>query len=356
MAEADREVKALDESRADAYRPDQGCEAAEALHGQKLHHAHTLVVARAAQGTGGEERGEHGADEATHAVHAEDVQGVVRQAPLLDQRRHAIADRACDEADADGAGHAHEAASRGDGAEARDHAGHRRLHRRLGTVALDDQPHERAHHGGGRSHGGCHGRSGAAVQGTAAIEAKPAHPQEAGACQHHRHVVGRRALVREARPRGQHQRRHDGSTTSGRVHDEATREVADALLREPAPAPDPMADRAVDQDLPESAKDQHRYELGAFCPRADDQGRRDDRECALKEEKHDQWNVVFHSVPVGPHWLEEGEIQVANVGLHAAEAQGVANGSPEQPADAHDAEALHEDREHVLRLHEATVE
>ena len=116
----------------------------------------------------------------------------------------------------------------------------------------------------------------------AGVEAEPAEPQQAGAEQRERHVVRqqrRRLDSRGACPT--HQRGDQRGDAGVDVHDRAAGEVERAHLREPAAAPHPVRDRAVDDERPQ--RDEHHVgrEAHALDDRAGDQRRRDDRERAL---------------------------------------------------------------------------
>mmetsp|Transcript_17710 Transcript_17710/g.48905 ORF Transcript_17710/g.48905 Transcript_17710/m.48905 type:complete len:306 (-) Transcript_17710:105-1022(-) len=289
-------------------------------------------------------------------MHAEDVQGIIRKPAFLDQRGREVGDHTPHEADGECPGNSHEATGRRDGAQTRNHSRDSCLHSVLGSLALNEEPQQGGHRSRRCRGDGCHSGRVAGMQGAPAIEAEPAHPQQRSASHHHWQIVRRLELVGEARPRRQHICRNNGRSTCSGMHDKAACKVSAPQLLQPAPSPYPMAHGAVDQDLPERAKDQHGQELGALGPRANDQRWRDDGEGALENEEGRQRDASADVVPVAEQGRNESVLEVSYQWAGAAEGQGVADGEPDQRAGAHDAEALHHHREHVLRLHKAAVE
>ena len=84
----------------------------------------------------------------------------------------------------------------------------------------------------------------------AGVEAEPAEPEQAGAEQRERDVVREDRLPREVLARADHDRRDKRGHAGVDVDDRAAREVERAHLRQPAAAPDPVRDRAVDERPP----------------------------------------------------------------------------------------------------------
>ena len=95
-------------------------------------------------------------------------------------------------------------------------------------------------------------------------------------------------------PLRQDQQERQGRHTGEDVHDGAAREIEHALLEQPAiDVPDPMADRVVDDRRPEHGKQAPGRELHPFRNRADDQGRRDDREHHLEHGEQQFGDAVW---------------------------------------------------------------
>ena len=119
-----------------------------------------------------------------------------------------------------------------------------------------------------------------------------------------------------------------------------------------------MSHRVVDEGRPEEREDEERAELHALGERADDEGRRDDREHHLEEHEQqvrDGGRVV--GVGLDAHAVEAGPAQAADeAAVVGAEGQAVAEQHPLDADDAQQDEALHHDGEHVLAAHQAAVE
>ena len=260
---ADQGAGDLENDKGGQGRVAQGGDHADGLHAQLGAHGGFLraiaLAAENADGGAGEYGGQQGAERPADAVHREDVQGVVDLQRALDVVGGEEADEAGSDADDERACRADEARRRGDGAEARHHAGDGAESARLA------EPDPFANHpsegpGGGRQVGDQHGHGGIAVgrQRTAAVESEPADPEHARAGHGEGHVVRRHGLGGKAAPVAQHHGRHDGGGAGGDVNHGAAGEVHQAHLAEPAAAPHPVADGGVHQQHPEGAEHQHR--------------------------------------------------------------------------------------------------
>mmetsp|Transcript_5618 Transcript_5618/g.12744 ORF Transcript_5618/g.12744 Transcript_5618/m.12744 type:complete len:283 (+) Transcript_5618:125-973(+) len=133
---------------------------------------------------------ENRADEAAHAVHAPDIQGVVKASTFHELAKH-VAAGARDDADDESTPGLDETCCRCHSGQASDRT-HAEPHQGGPPTLepIDHQPEEERHGGCDfrvyrRSH-----RSAAAGQGRAAVKAKPAEPQKSGAEGNEGHVVG----------------------------------------------------------------------------------------------------------------------------------------------------------------------
>mmetsp|Transcript_39564 Transcript_39564/g.112981 ORF Transcript_39564/g.112981 Transcript_39564/m.112981 type:complete len:277 (-) Transcript_39564:317-1147(-) len=155
VAEAHCLVNDDGEHNAQHHRPYYSYHTAEELRTEEGIHRRPLIIADATQCGGREGCSEKCTHDPADTVHAEDVEGIIRYATLLDQGGHSIAHQARHEADDHGPRHAHKAAGGRDGAEAGNHARHRGLDGRLAPEVLDDQPDD-----GARASRYCRGEGG----------------------------------------------------------------------------------------------------------------------------------------------------------------------------------------------------
>lgn len=93
-----------------------------------------------------------------------------------------------------------------------------------------------------------------------------------------------RALARALRASHQHDAGQEGADACGDVHDDPPGKVEDAHLAKETPAPNLVADGAVDQERPESGEEEEAGPLHALDKGADHQTRRDDGEGPLEHE------------------------------------------------------------------------
>ena len=122
-----------------------------------------------------------------------------------------------------------------------------------------------------------------AANGDAAIESEPAHPEHACAGHGQRQIMGWKGLGTEAAPRAQHHSGHQGRNPGGDVHHDATREIEQSQLGQPAAAPDPVRYGHIHRQQPEHAEPQHGGEFHALRKAADDERRGDNGKGHLKE-------------------------------------------------------------------------
>ena len=158
--------------------------------------------------------------------------------------------------------------------------------------ALQDQPSQ---HGGGWSHEsgghctGCHSVRGG--QSRTTVESQPAKPKEA-ATQDHERDVGRAHFLLHM-PAGSkdctgNQARHTGAD----VNHSTTCKVKSSHLSNPATcAPNPVAQRCVDQKGPKSKHDAVSTETHALHQRAWDNGRSNDCKGHLECSEHKGWKA-----------------------------------------------------------------
>ena len=163
-AQPDDDIDHLEDDEAHDRGVDQGHQDALALDHDLAGDGHALGQAGTAQALGGEDAGQHGADDTADAMHAEDVQGVVIAEHALELGRGDEADHAgCDADDQrthgpDGAG------GRGDGDQAGDGAGGDTQHAGL-AVGHPLREHPGQRRGGGGDLGDQHGHAGTSVGG-----------------------------------------------------------------------------------------------------------------------------------------------------------------------------------------------
>ena len=132
--------------------------------------------------------------------------------------------------------------------------------------------------------------------------------------------------------------------------------IAPILNRKPSAAPDPVAQRVVDQQAPEGDEDAVGAEADALGEGPGDQRRRDDRELALEHREHVLGHVVrVHDLVIDAPQEEQAGVPAAPAGP-LAEAHHVAADHPQHADDAHGREAVHHRAQHVLRADQPAVE
>mmetsp|Transcript_16631 Transcript_16631/g.22888 ORF Transcript_16631/g.22888 Transcript_16631/m.22888 type:complete len:516 (+) Transcript_16631:344-1891(+) len=304
------------------------------------------------------------ADEATHAMHTPDVQGVIEAQPpgILAAR---VAEHGGDNAQHEGPPGLDETGSgshRGqacDGANAKAHE-----LRPAKAVPVNAEPHQQCNGGCDlRIHCCCNCHA-AARQRRAAVEAEPAEPQECRAKRHEGNVVRFRGLaIRGRGTLAHHEQARQSGEARGNVYHNAACEVKDSPLRHPAAAPHPVAEGRVDQDHPEHDEDRVGLEAKAVRKGACHQGRRDHREHALvghEERPRDAVNedlALPHQRLIHVHvHREEVSRWTPEEGPRLPEAEREENDVPENADDSHWHHALPHHRQDAVLVHEAPVE
>ena len=228
------------------------------------------------------------ADDATDAMHAEDVERIVGPQHALERGCTPVAGQPGDQTDGHRGGRRHEARSRRDRHKACHQARTQAEQRRAAPCRpLADHPAQRARRRGKVRHQ--HRKPGSAIgrHGRSSVESEPAHPQQAGTDHRQRQAVGLERLAPVAAARadriGTHQPRH----ARVHVHHRAAGEVEHPHLGEPATRlPDPVRDRRIDEDAPEQGEPEHRRQPHALHERADDERTGDDGEGQLEHRIH----------------------------------------------------------------------
>mmetsp|Transcript_27370 Transcript_27370/g.47257 ORF Transcript_27370/g.47257 Transcript_27370/m.47257 type:complete len:527 (+) Transcript_27370:316-1896(+) len=321
-AKAHRVLEAVQQRSRHRHRQRRDHHHGEDLHAQLLRVAvEQAVVAGGVDRFGGEAPGQDGSDHATDTVGREDVEGVIEEEALAEADGVERA-KAADPSNDDLRPGLHVSARR----RAADHTydgGDCEL-RGVGlpfVESLEDHPHNaRAADGDLRVHSGVDCDRVGHVQ-VAAIETEPAEPQQRRAEQHCRHVVRRKRLVRFL-ALANDQCRRQSAGTGRQVHDDATTEVEDAHVTQPAEllaggadvgaGPDPMGGDVIDDGAPEDDEDHVGLEVHAADDGAGDEGGRDDGEHHLVEHVQqvgNRWRVV--QIRVTAHVIQRTPPQVA---------------------------------------------
>lgn len=296
----------------------------------------------------------------THTVHGPDVESVI-EIELLGELDAAVAPRHAEDTDDEGGPRLDVSGSRSDGGETGDGTDASTDEGRLTFhLPFEQEPAEESRRGGNlRVHSG---ESGGAVgsQRGAAVEAEPAKPEQAGTEGNERNVVrvGVELITFELLAVRQGEDGGQGGETGGGVHDDAAGEILDALLSHPAAAPDPVAEREVDQVNPDEDEDEVRHEAHAIGKSASHEARRDDGKHALKAGEHVQRNLLT-VVAVEPRHVLEEVIRLRSadeIPARLAKAQGETPHDPDDGDETHGDVVLHHNGEHVRRTHETTVE
>ncbi len=126
------------------------------------------------------------------------------------------------------------------------------------------------------------------------------------------------------------------------------------------PVPDHVRDRVIDDCRPQDDEQHQRPELHALRKAADDQRWRDAGEGHLEDDVSIFRNIDLVGEGRGEgrriDALQERLAQAADELSAAGKGHGIAPTDPHQRGDADDRKDLHQNREHVLRSHEAAVE
>ena len=287
-------------------------------------------------------------------MHAKHIQRIVVAQHALEFDRGEEATHPSGQAHRDGPHGADGAGGRGDRHQAR----HRPRGDAQGAGLAVAQPLAE-HPGQGRAGRGDlrnrQGHAGDAVGGqlAASVKAKPADPEHAGADQRVGDIVRHHGTARIAfalaYDQGRRQARHAGVD----MHHSAAGEIQDALVAQPAAAPNPVAHGGIDQDQPRRHEPQHGGEFHALGEGAHDEGGRDNGESHLKGHK----DALWYGPAQGVHreTLEEGLPQRPPVGAVASEGKAVAERHPQHGHQRGDGETLHHHGEDILAPDHARV-
>ena len=115
-----------------------------------------------------------------------------------------------------------------------------------------------------------HSLAGAAIstECRASIETEPANPKHACAKHYKRGIVRRARIFRKSGSFAEEKHEDQSADPGCCVDNQTTGEINYAAVGQPATAPDPMGYWCVDNQKPQSTKDQNRREIHAFgeCP------------------------------------------------------------------------------------------
>nr|ACL53036.1 unknown [Zea mays] len=231
--------------------------------------------------------------------------------------------------------------------------------------------------GGGADVGVDHGDGGVDVGGVgvSAVEASPAHPQDAGAGEHEQDVVWREPLPVLGEPGPDPVGGGEARDARGEVDDVAAGVVDDAPVEEEATAPDGEGADGVGEGEPERDEEHPRLEVHAAEQGAGEQDERDGGEHAL-EVDHGRHGIQGRDLARlddaaaveevrgrrEPRLAEEEALAERVAGLAPEREQLLAEGhlvAPHDPAQPHGGERVqrHERRVHgPLLLHDAAVQ
>ncbi|MNQ70424.1 hypothetical protein D3C85_850630 [compost metagenome] len=295
-------------------------------------------------------------------MHPEGVEAVVILELVFQPDRADIGDRTRDQADQEGALRVDEAGGGSDGDQAGDHAGQQA---QQGRLFLQRPLHrDPADGGGGGGQQGVEDGDGGdliGARGRAAVEAHPADEQQPGADGGEGQVVRGHVVPAPAVARTQ----NDGADQTGHARVDVDHgpagEVEHAQLAHPAAAPDLMADRRIDDQVPQGEEEDAGRELDPFGEGARDQGRGDDGEGQLIADPQELGQAGGQGVGrLDPDAVEEEGLNPADeaVGGRAAgpEGQGVAGDEPEDGDDGHGRRRMGDGGDQVLLPNHAAVE
>mmetsp|Transcript_21242 Transcript_21242/g.50537 ORF Transcript_21242/g.50537 Transcript_21242/m.50537 type:complete len:293 (-) Transcript_21242:16-894(-) len=227
---------------------------------------------------------EHRTPDSAHAMQAEGVQSVVHEVELVQQLDGHIAPWSAKHPEEDAPAGCHEASCGGDAHQACHGTRHSA---NAGRLALQHPLHEDPGQHGRcrRNERGGDGPRGHAIrdrQGRAPVEAQPAEPQQ-GASEDHEGRVGRTQLLLRVPARADKAAGHEAGHAGADVHDGSPRKIFGSELLDPsAGAPDPVAERGVDHQRPQSNEHHVGAEPHALHQGPGDDGAGDDRESHLE--------------------------------------------------------------------------
>ena len=130
-----------------------------------------------------------------------------------------------------------------------------------------------------------HRRAAIGGQCAAAVEAEPADPEQAGADHRQTGAMRRVQGIGKAAPAADHHRDDQGRDPGRGVHHQAAGEIHHPHLGQPAAAPNPMADRRVNQQQPGAGEQDHGRKFDPLGIGPDDQRRGDHGEGHLEGKK-----------------------------------------------------------------------
>ena len=236
-----------------------------------------------------QEIADHVAAVANRALDAADIEGIIIGKAGFELGDGKIADATTRQADEEGGGDGDEAGGGGDGGQAGDHAGGGAEDAGLAFVQPFDQGPAQGTGRGGEMGGG-KGAAGEAAggEGAAGIEAKPAHPEEAGADEGEHDVMRHHGFMPVAFASTQEDGTDQGGDARTDVDHGAPGEIKHRNLAAERPveitalAPDHVAQRKIYHRDPQQDEQDVALEFDAFGHRATDEGGSDDGEHHLE--------------------------------------------------------------------------
>ena len=189
------------------------------------------------------------------------------------------------------------------------------------------------------------------------IESKPSKPQQSGSQQGERQIVGGHILGSVSASSSQHERTGQRARSGADMHDRPARKIQGPQPPQPAAAPDPMGQRAVDEDGPQDRKQHERTEPHALGKGAGDQCRCKRREHELEHhERHMRDGGTVAWIRVSPHAAQpcpsQSSYDPAAIG---SEDQTVSKEDPNQADETENDDAVHDGAQRVLGPHEPPV-
>ena len=145
--------------------------------------------------------------------------------------------------------------------------------------------------------------------------------------------------------------------TSINVNDRTASEVEHAFIAKETAAPNPVANRRVNDHHPQTQEPQHRREFHAIGKSAGDESRGNDGKCHL--ERHEYGLGDRAGKRAGFHAGKEGPPEPAIKGVQrtaVAKGNGVTDDHPKHRHQTGDGKALHGRRQNILAADHAAVE
>src|SRR5262245_51657752 len=182
------------------------------------------------------------------------------------------------------------------------------------------------------------------------------HPQQASASLGHPRCMRWLHLVGKAYARPEQDGEDKCGNSGSQVHHKAAGKIENAPLRKPAPAPNPMCDRHVDEKKPKEREQKHGAKAHSLHKSADDERGRDNGEGHLEHEEHGLGDARVRGGGIARHAEQQCLLQVANPGARAVEGQAIGAKKPNYRDEAGYGEALHQHGEQVLGADQPTIE